>query len=274
VSRSAPSLPVARQDEAAALAGLRQALGHGGPAPHGDGTSAYEQVARRLRTLIVDGRLRTGARLPTEASLASELGVSRATVREALRILAAEGLLVATRGARGGTYVTRPSLDFASRLLQTNVALLAELDDITLEELLEARELIEIPAARLAARRRGDEDLDRLAAAIPDDAGPRSADARWAANAGFHASLVDAAGNALLAVSALPVFTVLQTGLARASLSTAFDRRIDADHRAIADAIARRDEDGAGEAMASHLAYLRPHYRRVWRVTQQETRRA
>ena len=87
-------------------------------------------------------------------------------------------------------------------------------------------------------------------------------------------SLVEAAGNALLEVSALPVFTVLQTGLARSSLSAAFDRRIDADHRAIADAIARRDEDGAGEAMAAHLAYLRPHYRRVWRAAQRERARA
>lgn len=256
------------RDEQDALEGLRRALAQGGDGqrlPLQRVRKAYEQIADQLRSLVVSGALRQGERLPTETSLAEELGVSRATVREALRILAAEGLVVVTRGARGGAYVTRPSLDYASRLLQTNVALLAELDAITLEELLEARALIEVPAARLAARRSGREQLERLEAAIPDDAGPGTAEARFTSNAGFHTSLMAASGNALLEVAAVPIFAVLQTSLARSSLGTAFDRRIDADHRRITDAIARGDEDDAEAAMLAHLAYLRPHYRRVWR---------
>jgi GntR family transcriptional repressor for pyruvate dehydrogenase complex len=276
VSGEVVSVSAVRQDEAAALAGLRRALGRSDAAAGAAAVpaSAYEQIADRLRELILTGALHHGVRLPTETTLAAEFGVSRATVREAVRMLGAQGLVVATKGARGGTYVTRPSLDFASRLLQANVALLAELDDITLQELLEARRLIEVPAARLAARRRSEDDLARLVGSIPDDAREQGATHRFSVNAGFHTNLMAASGNALLEVAALPVFTVLQTSLARSGLGASFARRIDADHREITDAIARADEDGAGEAMDAHLTYLQPHYRRVWRLARERRPRA
>ncbi len=264
---------VARQDEATALAGLRQAMASPGDAAAA-GESAYVQIAERLRRAIVTGALRHGERLPTEATLAAEFGVSRGTAREAVRMLGAQGLIVATKGARGGTFVTRPSLELPARLLQANISLLADLDDITLDELLEARRLIEVPAARLAARRRSEDDLARLDRSIPDDATVYGEDERFAANAGFHTTLLAASGNALLEVAALPVFTVLQTSLARSELGTRFARRIDADHREITYAIARADEPGAGEAMEAHLAYLQPHYRRVWRLAREHRPRA
>jgi GntR family transcriptional regulator, transcriptional repressor for pyruvate dehydrogenase complex len=265
-----------RQDDAAALAALRHALGRrrGRLLDVPGAPSAYEQIAERLQELVLSGLLQEGTRLPTEATLAAEFGVSRATVREAVRMLGAQGLVLATKGARGGTYVTRPSLDFASRLLQANVALLTEIDDITLEELLEARRLIEVPAARLAARRRTEEELARLAEVIPDDQSVHGAGERFGVNAGFHTLLMATSGNALLEVAALPIFTVLQTSLARSGLGTGFARRIDADHREIADAIARADEDGAGEAMDAHLDFLQPHYRRVWRRARERRPRA
>lgn len=263
-----PALRAPRQDETAALAALRRALAVDAAPSRGVAAagSAYERIAERLRDLVLTGVLRHGERLPTEATLAAEFGVSRATVREAVRMLAAQGLVVATKGARGGTYVTRPSLDYASQLLQANVALLADLDDITLEELLEARRLLEVPAARLAARRRTVDDVVRLRDAIPDEAMGHGAGERFSANAGFHTSVMAASGNALLEVAALPVFAVLQTSLARSGLGARFARRIDADHEEIADAIGRGDGDGAAEAMETHLAYLQPHYRRVWRL--------
>lgn len=265
------SVPTLRKDDAAALLGLRLAL-----ADHRLGTSAgdspasaYEQIAETLRTLVLSGALAHGARLPTEATLAAEFGVSRATAREAIRMLGAQGLIVAVKGAHGGTYVTRPSLDFASQLLQANVSLLADLDDITLDELLEARRLIEVPAARLAARRRTEHDLVRLGGAISDDVHEGGENERFLVNAGFHTNVMAASGNALLEVAALPVYTVLQKSLARSGLDAGFSRRIDTDHRGITDAIARGDEDGAGQAMDEHLTYLTPHYRRVWRLARE-----
>src|SRR5262249_20886659 len=75
---------------------------------------AYEQVADQLRDLILAGELSRGERLPNENMLAREFGVSRATVREALRLLAAQNLIRTAKGAGGGSYVTLPSVDHIS----------------------------------------------------------------------------------------------------------------------------------------------------------------
>ena len=128
---------------------------------------AYEQVADQLRELIVSGELARGERLPNENTLAHEFGVSRATVREALRLLAAQNLIRTAKGAGGGSYVTLPSVDHISEFLHASINLLTEAQDVTLEEFLEARELLEVPAARLAAERRSSHDLDLLREAIP-----------------------------------------------------------------------------------------------------------
>ena len=98
--------------------------------------------------LIMTGELSQGERLPNEALLAREFGVSRATIREALRVLAAQSLIRTAKGAGGGSYVTLPSVDHISAFLSANINLLTGNRDLTLEELVEARMLLEVPAAR------------------------------------------------------------------------------------------------------------------------------
>src|SRR5207245_989483 len=130
------------------------------------GTARYSDRHRlhalRLRARVVDGTLPPGSRLPNEEVLAREFGVSRPTLREALRALAAQDLIRTAKGAGGGSYVTLPSVEGVSSFLHSSIALMADAEDVTLEDLLEARELLEVPAARLAARRRTNDDLDRL----------------------------------------------------------------------------------------------------------------
>src|SRR5580765_2335502 len=129
----------------------------------------YELVAEQLRRRVVHGELQPGARLPNEAALASGFGVSRATVREALRVLAAQNLIRTSKGAGGGSYVTLPSVNGVSDFVESSITILSDADDVTLEELLEARELLEVPAARLAAERRTEAEVERLRGAIPDE---------------------------------------------------------------------------------------------------------
>src|SRR5207253_6225210 len=116
-------------------------------------TKQYEQVAERLRTLVVGGTLQPGSRLPNEEVLAREFGVSRATLREALRSLAAQDLIRTAKGAGGGSFVTLPSVEGVSSFVHSSITLMADANDVSLEDLLEARELLEVPAARLAANR-------------------------------------------------------------------------------------------------------------------------
>lgn len=225
---------------------------------------AYEQVADQLRELIVQGEVRPGDRLPVESALARDFGVSRATVREALRLLAAQSLVRTEKGATGGSYVTLPTAATISSLVHANVGLLAETRNVTLEELLEARELVEVPAARLAALRRSEDDLEALRATVPDDSA-RGTQEEFSYNAEFHSCVLGASRNTLLVVSAQPIFSVLQTNLARSTLGRHFHRSIHAHHHRILAAVEAGDADTAAAEMHDHLAFLRPYYEKAWK---------
>jgi GntR family transcriptional repressor for pyruvate dehydrogenase complex len=235
---------------------------------------AYEQVNDQLRELIVSGELAPGERLPNEAVLAREFGVSRATVREALRILTAQNLIRTTKGAGGGSYVTLPTVDHISGFLRGNLNLLSEADHVTLEEFLELRELIEVPAARLAASRASKEDVERLRESIPDQPLGMSTKEQFAYNKGFHTVIVEASANALLYIATQPVFTVLQTHLARSSLGRSFHLSINEHHRRILEAIEAGDAEATAAEMHGHLEYLRPAYERAWRHSVSMRKRA
>jgi GntR family transcriptional repressor for pyruvate dehydrogenase complex len=226
---------------------------------------AYELLAARLREQILDGALPQGTRLPNEIVLAGEFGVSRATVREALRLLAAQNLIRTAKGTGGGSYVTVPSAEHVSESLRSGLGLMTAAEDVTLEELLEVRELLEVPAAKLAAERRGDEHVERLRAAIPRQPLRLGTQEQFAYNADFHSIVIEASRNTLLSIAAQPVFAVLQTHLARSRLGRTFHRAINADHREIAAAIESEDGRVAGERMYEHLEFLRPYYEQAWR---------
>jgi len=197
--------------------------------------------------------------------LAAEYGVSRATVREALRLLAAQNLIRTAKGATGGSYVTLPSADHLSESLRSGIGLLAEARDLSLEELLEARELLEVPAARLAAARRGEEDVERLRAAIPDEPRQLGTAEQFVYNRDFHSVVIESCGNVLLSIAAQPIFSVLQTRLVRSTLGTRFHRAVNDHHHAIAAAIDAADAEAAAGEMLEHLQYLRPFYEKAWR---------
>jgi DNA-binding FadR family transcriptional regulator len=226
----------------------------------------YEQVAEQLRTRVVAGTLPPGSRLPNEAVLAREFGVSRPTVREALRSLAAQDLIRTAKGAGGGSFVTLPSVEHVSSFVHSSITLMADANDVTLEDLLEARELLEVPAARLAAERRRDDELERLRETIPDEPLRMGPDQQFVYNQDFHTVVIDCCDNALLAIAAQPIFGVLQRNLARTRLGERFHRAINDQHRTIAAAIEAGDGEAAGDEMHAHLEYLRPYYERAWRV--------
>jgi GntR family transcriptional repressor for pyruvate dehydrogenase complex len=228
---------------------------------------AYEQVADQLRAQILDGTLAPGDRLPLEAKLANDFGVSRATVREALRSLAAEGLIRTTKGPGGGSFVTLPTLDNISDFVKASLALLTEAQSVTLEDFLEVREMLESRAARLAAERHTEAALERLRLALPPEPFSKWSADRYAYDRGFHAEVMGAAGNMLLAIAAHPVFAVLQDRFERGALSTKTQRAIDEQHRELAAIIESGDGDAAEAAMRAHLEYLRPAYERAWRKT-------
>ena len=223
---------------------------------------AYEQVYDQLRAMILSGELTRGHRLPPEAALATQFGVSRGTIREALRLLVAENLIRTAKGPGGGNFVMLPTVDHISRFVQSNIELLSQTDDVTLPEFLEARELIEIFAVRQAAVRRTDSDIEALRATLSSS--DRSPEEQYLRNKEFHSVLVDACGNALLQIAAQPIFSVLHTHLARFGLSEDFPREVCNEHRGILEAIEAGDPDTAEARMRQHLQWLGTVYRKIW----------
>jgi DNA-binding GntR family transcriptional regulator len=121
--------------------------------------------------------------------------------------------------------------------------------------------------------RKLDGDLDTLRAAIPDDHAALDTATQFTHNADFHTSVIRICDNALLGIAAQPIFTLLQTSLARSSLGRDFHRAINAHHRAIVEAIEAGDPDGAEREMRDHLTFLRPYYERTWRSAERAVAR-
>ena len=222
--------------------------------------SAYRQVADQLRALIVTGQIRPGERLPSEASLANLFGVSRGTVREALRELSAQALVETSRGAAGGSFVTQPDPESVSEFLESRFGHMSGLDMVSLPDMLQVREMLEIPIARLAAENRTEQHLDMLRSSI----GIRTTDdyRRTLTDDGpphFHTTLLHAAGNPLVSIMAPPVFRVLQLRYLRDDPPD-FWQLVSDEHEAILVAVADRDADAAETMMRNHLQSLRSSY--------------
>ncbi len=216
---------------------------------------AYTELAEQLRARILSGDLQAGERLPVEPDLSAQFGVSRSTVREALRLLSSQNLIATTRGVSGGSFVRHPGVDDIGAYLEASMGLLAGTDDLSVERLLEVRHLLEVPATGLAARRRTGEQLESLRETLVDP-GETADDAVHHANVGFHTILLEAADNPLLTVVARPLFAVME----RRFRGGQDWRAVFADHARILAAVEAGDAKTAEAEARAHLERLRPTY--------------
>ncbi|MER8070457.1 FadR/GntR family transcriptional regulator [Streptomyces sp. NPDC094034] len=211
----------------------------------------YEQVLDRLRSYVSEGDLGAGDRLPPERELAQRLGVSRASVKQAIVVLEVQGLVEVRHG--GGTYLTRAGLDPepVERLVERKRRL---------PDVLEAREALETKLAELAAERRTELDLAAL-----HDALHQMSDEIEAGGYGvegdrlFHTAVTAAAHSALLAEFMNSITEQIAESRNESLRQPGRPKRSLAQHRAILDAI----EGGRGKAAA---AAMRRHVRTVAKV--------
>ncbi|MFG1426516.1 FadR/GntR family transcriptional regulator [Roseixanthobacter glucoisosaccharinicivorans] len=236
-------------------------------------TSAASQIADQIQKAILDGRLKMDERLPTEEELASRFGVSRPTVREALKRLAARHLIRSRRGPTGGNFVAGPSPEELSQSLGTSVTLLMATDGVTLEEMAVARMEMEAICCRLAAGNRTEDHLNALRAELAIQNNSAISDQDFcASDVRFHRAVVDAAGNALLRFMMNAMVETLMP-VSNMIIFRVRDRRdIVAHHERILKALEAHNGDAAVEALGGLMQYIRAQYAKVMELRAEKTR--
>jgi GntR family transcriptional repressor for pyruvate dehydrogenase complex len=212
---------------------------------------ASADVVRQIKDAIHTGRLRPGDGLPSERELTERLGVSRVTVRDALRTLEATGLVQIRVGARGGAFVTAPDPEFVGEGL-TNMLLLSSRSP---EDVTEARMIFELGAIPLACERRTDDDLaalEDICARAEAELEAGEFDPRLSAE--FHIRLASASHNTAVELIVNALQGPLLMSLVRAKdVAPGMGRQGAEEHRELIEVIRARDGDKAEDLMRRHL---------------------
>ncbi|MEQ3549840.1 FadR/GntR family transcriptional regulator [Pseudonocardia nematodicida] len=210
-------------------------------------------IVEQIRTLIADGQLVAGDRLPSERDLGERFGASRVTVREALKMLEATGIVTIRVGARGGAFVTAPTSEQVgegiSDLLRFSVV---EPSDVT-----EARQVFELAIVPLVCRRADEQDIAELEAicARAEESLESGEGYSVSLSAEFHVRVARATHNPAIEMLARSFHGPILRSLIRAQEE---DPRVGvkgtAEHREFVDAVRMRDVAAATAVMTAHLA--------------------
>ncbi len=221
-------------------------------------TTVTDRALARIKEMIATGELEPGQRLPVEKDLASAIGISRNSLREAIRALTVLGVLEARHGA--GVYVTQ----LGPADLLESFGVVAEVSQgVTVIDLVRVRKILEPAATATAAARLGEVDLARLRELMNAMAQASSAEEFVGHDQEFHRIINDAAGN--------PVLTAILGGLSSRTLRMRIWRgrhqdgaisRTLAEHDQIYQALAAREPEDARIAAAVHIASVEQWIRR------------
>lgn len=221
--------------------------------------SLTDEAIGKLKEMILSGQIQPGEKLPAEKALSEQLGLSRSSLREAVRALTMLGVLKTRRG--DGTYVTslEPKL-----LLESTGLVMDLLQENILVELIEVRRLLEPGATAMATARIGDTDLARLRDCMERIDAAQDIDSLVEADDEFHAVIAHAAGNSTLAslLGSLSGKT-LRARHWRGLTDEAVIERTKAGHHAIYQAIRDKDPEQARAAATMHIHETEAWFREI-----------
>lgn len=207
-------------------------------------------IVDQIKVLIRDGRLQPGDRLPSERELCQQFGVSRVTVREALRVLESSGLVAIRVGAHGGAFLTTPS---AERLGE-GLADLISLARLTAANVTEARIVVELGLLPLAVERATEQDIADLFAMV-EQAEKALADGKYTVemSAAFHVRVGACTHNAAIEMLLQTFHGPMRMSLEESHVAAPMGERGVSEHRTLAEAIQSRDLEAARALMTTHL---------------------
>jgi GntR family transcriptional regulator, transcriptional repressor for pyruvate dehydrogenase complex len=218
------------------------------------GRKSYHALAEHLRERILSGHIPEGSPLPNERELGDSTGLSRGSVREALRMLEVEGLLSIKAGRNGGSTIRLPDTGGVSRTLGAYV----RGQQITFDSVLEAREVLEPALASLAAAHRTPDDIAAIAEAARALTAAGDDNARFiAANSQWHWAVAQASQNRLLIAVVASLSDLLHQSNVENFVSQEVRRAVIKAHAGIESAIRAGDADAAQRRMARHVKSYR-----------------
>lgn len=219
-------------------------------------------IVEQIQSRISDGQLKPGDRIPSERKLATMLGVSRPSVREAIMVLEAMGMVESRQG--GGTFVC----SLAQGTLEVPITKMLEKDPKLLHDLLEVRIGVECWSAYLAASRATEEDLEKIGSLV--DEMRRTVKDGWdpEIDGQFHDAIATATHNT---VQIHVLNTVRNLFIATIELALhefygtkdEYNEILLSHHQKIYDKIVHRDEEGARQAMSTHLQWVKKKLPRI-----------
>jgi len=226
---------------------------------------ASGEIVTQIERAIFDGDLKSGDRLESERELAERFSVSRITVRDALRVLEARGLVHVKVGASGGAFVTETNADQVAESISTMILL----RKMTLSGVAEARTIVETATSELAAERADDRAIERIEQSVEKGrAVVREQAPHTQASMDFHVAVADASGNELLKATVAAYRDLLiQTLHDMRDVRSA--RATQKAHEDILDAIRSHDPEAARSLMLAHLQDFEKRLRR-WLATQEQ----
>jgi GntR family transcriptional regulator, transcriptional repressor for pyruvate dehydrogenase complex len=202
------------------------------------------QIADALRQEIISGVLLSNDRLPSEADLCEKFDVSRSTVREALKRLAAQNLIRTQRGHTGGAFVNKLTFDAAVTQHIGTSTLLLSMNAVSFETACEARFTLERACATLACARRERDTFVVMKAEVDRQSDPALSDEAFcASDVAFHRAFVDAADNPVLSYQLAGAVEAMQPLMNMITFPARDRARIVALHIGMANALKARDPD-------------------------------
>lgn len=214
-------------------------------------TKVYEQVIDQIKSMIENGKLKRGDKLPSERDLVEQLGVSRASIREAIRVLEIIGLIDCKQGE--GNFIKQ---SFDNGLFEP-LSVMFMLNDGKTNEIFELRRVMEIETAALAAKRITEEELEELNSLIKEMDTAQSEEERAKIDKKFHYNITHASRNFLIVNILNTVSTLMDAFIKNAReeiLKNDIDKSvINNQHKEIYKALFEHNSVKAAKAMGKHM---------------------
>lgn len=219
--------------------------------------SISDEIAEQVKELIVSGALKPGDRLPTELELAEKFGASRSSVREALKALSYIGLITRTKE---GTFISKEPSNFIGDPLINSFVL----KKISLESLLEARKIIEVPLAGMAAERHNNEDILEMEKCIEEMKQDIENPSRFSQEGlDFHLAVASASQNLILYEFLYAIRNLQMMSNMEVVKSPEILRKTIKYHIKILEAIKTEDAEQAEKLMLEHILDVENELRKM-----------